>query len=151
MHCLRSSLKKRRMSVKIPDSEVFNKNETKREGEKRGTYQCQNFQNSEENVCTCFLFSSCIRIPKVRSCRRLRTAAIAARLRTAVIAANSESSPAEPHSYGETFDIILLDRKWKHFQKWRVHGISVFGVQWSPEITKFHMLDDLRWMINIWD
>ena len=104
------------MSVRIPDSEVFNKNETKREGEKRGTYQCQNFQNSEENVCTCFLFSSCIRIPKVRSCRRLRTAAIAARLRTAAIAANSESSPAEPHSYGETFDIILLDRKWKHFQ-----------------------------------
>ena len=64
-----------------------------------------------------FLLRSCIRIPKVRSCRRLRAAAIAARLRTAAIAANSESSPAEPHSYGETFDIILLDRKWKHFQK----------------------------------
>ena len=63
------------------------------------------------------LNSSCLSIPKVRSCRRLRTAAIAARLRTAAIAANSESSPAEPHSYGETFDIISFDRKWKHFQK----------------------------------
>ena len=32
--CLKEKEKEQRMSVRIPDSEVFNKNETKREGEK---------------------------------------------------------------------------------------------------------------------
>ena len=149
MHCLRSSInffkeKEKRMSVRIPDSEVLNKNETKREGEKGEHISVRIFRILKKMCwCACLVLnSSCLSIPKVRSCRRLRTAAIAA---------NSESSPAEPHSYGETFDIISFDRKWKHFQKWRVHGISVFRVQWSPEITKFHMIEYLRWLMNIWD